>query len=75
MAKVPIAVAYGDGIGPEIMKSCLRILEAAGAELDIREIEVGEKVYREGYSAGIKPEVYRFRKLQSSPPLFPANFW
>lgn len=58
MEKVPIAVAYGDGIGPEIMTACLRILEAAGAELDIREIEVGEKVYREGHSAGIQPETW-----------------
>jgi len=55
MAKVPIAVAYGDGIGPEIMTACLRVLNAAGAELDIQEIEVGEKVYRDGYTAGIKP--------------------
>lgn len=56
MAKVPIAVAYGDGIGPEIMTACLRVLNAAGAELDIREIEVGEKVYREGFTAGITPK-------------------
>jgi len=58
MAKVPIAVAYGDGIGPEIMTSCLRVLNAAGAELDIQEIEVGEKVYREGFTAGIKPKAW-----------------
>ncbi|MEO1288770.1 MAG: NADP-dependent isocitrate dehydrogenase [Chloroflexota bacterium] len=58
MAKVPIAVAYGDGIGPEIMTACLRVLSAAGAELDIQEIEVGEKVYREGFTAGIKPQAW-----------------
>lgn len=40
----PITVAYGDGIGPEIMKATLRILEAAGAALDIEEIEIGEQV-------------------------------
>lgn len=62
MAKVPIAVARGDGIGPEIMASCLRILEAAGAELEYHEIEVGEKVYREGHSAGIKPETWEILK-------------
>lgn len=58
MAKVPIAVAYGDGIGPEIMTAALRVLTAAGAELDVREIEVGEKVYREGFTAGIKPQAW-----------------
>lgn len=58
MAKVPIAVAYGDGIGPEIMTACLRVLNAAGAELEIQEIEVGEKVYREGFSSGIKQQAW-----------------
>lgn len=54
----PITVAYGDGIGPEIMRSALRILEAGGAKLAIEDIEIGEKVYNEGHSAGIKPEAW-----------------
>ena len=33
-AKTSITVAYGDGIGPEIMSAVLRIVEAAGAALD-----------------------------------------
>jgi len=41
---VPITVAYGDGIGPEIMAATLDIIKAAGARIDIEEIEVGEKV-------------------------------
>ena len=53
--KVPITVAYGDGIGPEIMAATLRIIEAAGARIDIEVIEVGEKVYLRGISAGIEP--------------------
>jgi isocitrate dehydrogenase len=52
---VPITVARGDGIGPEIMDATLRILEAGGARLDIEEIEIGEKVYERGISAGIEP--------------------
>ena len=51
-------MAYGDGIGPEIMKATLRILEAAGAQLDIENIEIGEKVYLQGNSAGIQPEAW-----------------
>ena len=51
----PITVARGDGIGPEIMDATLRVLEAAGARLDIEEIEIGEAVYRRGNSAGIEP--------------------
>ncbi|MEJ5221732.1 MAG: NADP-dependent isocitrate dehydrogenase, partial [Tepidiforma sp.] len=57
-AKVPVTVARGDGIGPEIMDATLRILEAAGAALDIEEIEIGEKAYMKGYSAGIAPEAW-----------------
>jgi isocitrate dehydrogenase len=52
----PITVARGDGIGPEIMDATLRILEAGGARLDIEEIEIGEKVYERGVTAGIDPE-------------------
>ena len=54
----PITVAYGDGIGPEIMRATLRILNEAGAKLAVEEIEIGEKVYRAGFSAGIKPEAW-----------------
>ncbi|MDE2481940.1 MAG: NADP-dependent isocitrate dehydrogenase [bacterium] len=50
---VPVAVAHGDGIGPEIMGAVLRILEAAGARIEARPIEVGERVYRSGISSGI----------------------
>ena len=55
---IPITVAYGDGIGPEIMEATLRIIKAAGARIDIEEIEVGEKVYLRGISAGIEPSAW-----------------
>lgn len=51
-----ITVAKGDGIGPEIMEATLKILSAAGARLDIEEIEVGEKVYLDGNTSGISKE-------------------
>src|SRR4030081_3372170 len=52
---VPITVAHGDGIGPEIMEATLQILTAAGARLETEVIEIGEKVYLSGNSAGIDP--------------------
>ncbi|MBV8845223.1 MAG: NADP-dependent isocitrate dehydrogenase, partial [Bryobacterales bacterium] len=59
MAKrIPITVAHGDGIGPEIMAATLEILEAAGAPLDIETIEVGEKVYLSGNTSGIAPSAW-----------------
>jgi isocitrate dehydrogenase len=51
---VPITVAYGDGIGPEIMTATLNIIKAAGARIDIEPVEVGERVYLRGISAGIE---------------------
>jgi isocitrate dehydrogenase len=55
---VPITVAHGDGIGPEIMDATLHILKEAGARIDIETIDVGEKVYLSGNSAGIAPEAW-----------------
>jgi len=48
-----ITVAKGDGIGPEIMDATLNIILAAGAKIEIEEIEIGEKVYLAGNSSGI----------------------
>ncbi len=51
-----ITVAYGDGIGPEIMTATIDILNAAGANLLYDVIEIGEKVYLSGNTAGISNE-------------------
>jgi isocitrate dehydrogenase len=56
--KTPVTVAYGDGIGPEIMESTLHILEEAGARLDIEKIDIGEQVYLSGNTAGIGEEAW-----------------
>jgi isocitrate dehydrogenase len=53
-----ITVAKGDGIGPEIMGATLKILQAAGAKIEIEEIEIGEKIYLAGNSAGIEPSAW-----------------
>ena len=41
-ARPRVVVAHGDGIGPEIMAATLKILNAAGADLDVTEIAIGE---------------------------------
>ena len=55
---VPITVAYGDGIGPEIMAATLNILKGAGAPLEIEKIDIGEKVYLAGNTSGIEPSAW-----------------
>ena len=67
-----ITVAKGDGIGPEIMNATLSIIAAAGAKIEIDEIEVGEKVYLSGNTAGIAPEswdIIRRNKIFLKAPI------
>jgi isocitrate dehydrogenase len=51
---VPVSVAHGDGIGPEIMAATLSILDAAGARIAVEPIELGANVYGRGASSGIE---------------------
>lgn len=65
-----IAVAFGDGIGPEIMKAALRCLSAAEAKLAVEEVDIGEQVYLSGQTSGIAPESWD--TLQSAGVFFKA---
>lgn len=56
--KRKITVAYGDGIGPEIMAATLDILHAAETAIEPEIIEIGEKVYKQGVSSGIEPSAW-----------------
>jgi isocitrate dehydrogenase len=51
---VKIAIAEGDGIGPEIMKATLKVLHAAGANIETEAMAIGEQVYLAGNSSGIE---------------------
>ena len=67
-----ITVAKGDGIGPEIMDVTLEIILAAGAQIAIDEIEVGEKVYLSGNTSGIAKEswdIIRRNKIFLKAPI------
>ncbi|PJZ78264.1 NADP-dependent isocitrate dehydrogenase [Leptospira neocaledonica] len=71
-SKKKIAVAKGDGIGPEIMDATLRILEAAGASIEPVFIDIGEQVYKKGHSAGIEPaswDILRDTKVFFKAPI------
>lgn len=58
--KTPITVAFGDGIGPEIMRATLHVLKEAGAQLEIHEVEIGEKMYLKGFTSGMDPKMWDF---------------
>lgn len=65
-----ITIAYGDGIGPEIMTSCLKIIEKAGANLLYDEIKIGEKLYLNGNTSGISNDDWQ--KLMDNKIFFKA---
>lgn len=67
-----IVVAKGDGIGPEIMDSVLKILEKAGANLNTHYVEIGEKEYLNGNTSGISEkawDVIRENKILLKAPI------
>lgn len=55
---IPITIAEGDGIGPEIMHATLEILKASKAPLEIKKVEIGEKVYLRGQPTGIESSTW-----------------
>lgn len=54
-----ITVAYGDGIGPEIMESTIEILKNAKADINFDIIEVGKKIYEKGFDSGLMPSAWQ----------------
>jgi isocitrate dehydrogenase len=53
--KIQIALAPGDGIGPEIMRACQAVFEAAGVPEHVSwvDAEMGERVFNRGDSRGM----------------------
>ena len=51
-----IAVAKGDGIGPEIMDAVLKIFDAAKVPLKYEFVDMGKRVFDKGFNNGMTPE-------------------
>lgn len=73
----PVTVAYGDGIGPEIMQAVLSILKEASARIRVETVEVGEKLYKKHYTSGIAEDTWeslaRTRVLLKAPITTPLG--
>ena len=63
-----IAVAKGDGIGPEIMEAVLNIFKAAKVPLEYEFVEMGKWVFDKGFSNGMTPEAQQV--IESTGILF-----
>ena len=74
---VPITVAYGNGIGPEIMDAVLKILNAGEACISPEVVEIGEEVYKKGCKTGIEPDswnsIYRTKVFLKAPITTPQG--
>lgn len=72
-----IAVAYGDGIGPEIMDAVLTILRFARAKISIEAVEIGQEVYKRDNNCGIPSTawnaIYRNKILLKGPITTPQG--
>jgi isocitrate dehydrogenase len=51
-----IAVAKGDGIGPEIMEAVLGVFKANNVPLEYEFVDMGKWVFDKGFSNGMTPE-------------------
>ncbi|SDP80728.1 isocitrate dehydrogenase [Mucilaginibacter sp. OK268] len=54
--KTKIAVANGDGIGPEIMQAVLKVFEANDVQLEYEFVEMGKSYFDAGHSTGMTAE-------------------
>jgi isocitrate dehydrogenase len=68
--KIPITIARGDGIGPEIMQAVLDIFDKTNINIEINEIEIGQKKFEKGNFNGISPS--DFEKINASKALLKA---
>ena len=51
-----IAVAKGDGIGPEIMDAVLKIFDASKISIEYEVVDMGKWVFDKGFNNGMTPE-------------------
>jgi len=72
-----ITVAQGDGIGPEIMDATLKVLHEAKANIKLETIQVGSKMYEQGFTSGLAPEawdsIHRTKTLLKAPITTPQG--
>src|SRR3990170_3708062 len=73
-----VTVIPGDGVGPEVTRSAMRVIELAGVAVDWEEAEAGAEVFRRGDSSGVPNEtrdsIERTRVVLKGPLETPIGF-
>ncbi len=49
----PVVALPGDGVGPEVMRAAMSVLDEAGASIDWRICDAGANVFRDGIASGV----------------------
>lgn len=77
-ARTTVTLIPGDGIGPEVVNSAQRILEAAGALIDWEVCHAGASVFKKGIASGVPQEtidsISRTRIVLKGPLETPVGF-
>ncbi len=75
---IPVTVIPGDGVGPEIVRSAMRIIDAAGVRIAWEEAEAGAEIFRRGDSSGVpqatRDSIERTRVVLKGPLETPIGF-
>jgi isocitrate dehydrogenase len=73
-----VTVIAGDGVGPEVTRAAVRIIEAAGAPIDWEEAEAGASVFLKGDASGVptdtRDSIERTRVVLKGPLETPIGF-
>jgi isocitrate dehydrogenase len=72
-----VAVAHGDGIGPEITDAVLHVLRESGAAIDFAPVTLGLRAYKDGHSSGVPEDAWdslaRHKVLLKGPMTTPQG--
>jgi isocitrate dehydrogenase len=75
---IPVTVIPGDGVGPEVVLSARRIIDAAGVAIAWEEHPAGAEVFRRGDTSGVPVEtrasIERTRVVLKGPLETPVGF-
>jgi isocitrate dehydrogenase len=73
-----VTLIPGDGVGPEVVRSARRIIEAAGVAIAWEEAEAGAEVFRRGDTSGVpratRESIERTRVALKGPLETPVGF-
>lgn len=75
---IRVTLIPGDGVGPEVSRSAVRVIEAAGVPITWEEAEAGAEVFRRGDSSGVPREtmesISRTRVVLKGPLETPVGY-